>query len=236
MAARATFNPLTNPATAFAGKYTLILPATANSTILPCGDGFGTVIVDQGGHVTFTGTLADGTPVAQRALLSPNGEWPLYAPLYAGKGSLLSGVTFTSLALDDLTGHFRWTKPALPLAKYYPSGFDVPWTPVQGSRYTAPGTYRVVNITDGQVAFMGGNLTAPFTNHVTLSAANKVTNLDSNKLTLTFALPTGLLNGTAAVPGANSTILFKGAVHQKRELAAGFFLGTNQSGHVKFTR
>jgi hypothetical protein len=228
---RAVFHPVTNPATNYAGKYTLFFPGNPDPAASPGGDGFGTLTVDRGGNAIFTGTLADGTPVTQRVPLSITGDWPLYVPLYGGKGSLLSGVTFTNAPMDDLAGEFRWIKPALPLTKYYPGGF-AQRLPLSGSRYAALSTNAILDITGGLVTFSGGNLDTAFTNHVVLGARNTITNLDANKLTLTFVVPRGLFNGTVNIPGTDRTVLFKGAVHQTQNRAFGFFLGTNQSGQV----
>jgi hypothetical protein len=232
---RAMFNAVTNRATNFAGIYTLLLPGAAVDPTGPAGTGFGTLTVDLGGGVRFSGTLADGTLITQRGSLSQDGDWPLYAPLYGGKGSLLSKVTFTNDVTDDLSGEFAWTKPASTLTKIHPAGF-VHRTTLTGSRYTPPGTNSILPFTDGRVSFDGGNLEFAFTNHVTLGAGGRITNLDSNKLTLTVAPPSGLFTGVAGVPGVNKTIAFKGAVHQKQMRAAGFFLGTNQSGAMTLER
>ena len=84
----------------------------------------------------------------------------------------------------------------------------------------------------GAVAFTAGNLAAAFTNAVSYSDDNKVLNLAGNKLTLTISLPTGLFNGSVTAPGATRSTPFKGALFQKMDFGAGFFLGTNQSGRV----
>jgi predicted pyridoxine 5'-phosphate oxidase superfamily flavin-nucleotide-binding protein len=120
---RAVFNPVTNPATNFAGRYTVILPGDTNSAASPAGDGFGVLTVDRGGMGSFVGTLADGSPMMVKMPLSKEGGWPLYVALYGGKGSLLSAVTLTNLPTEDMEGEFRWIKPALAATRFYSNGF-----------------------------------------------------------------------------------------------------------------
>ena len=231
IAERAAFHPITNPATNFAGRYTVILPGDTDSAAAPGGDGIGVLTVNPAGLVNFTGTLADGTPVTQRVPLSSAGGWPLYAPLYRGKGSLLSAIALTNLFTGDLEGEFRWIKPAMVATRSYPDGF-AHRAALTGSRYVTPGSNKILNISDGSLTFSGGNLEASFTNHITLGAGNRITTSDGNPVTLKFAVPTGLANGTIGVPGTNKVLTFRGVVHQKQNRASGYFLGTDQSGRL----
>src|SRR5437763_5021902 len=96
---RAVFNSKTNPAP-WAGSYTLFFPGNADDPALPSGDGFGAVRVLPTGHARFVGTLADGARVSASATLSRHGLWPVYIPLYLGKGSLVSWLAFTHRAND----------------------------------------------------------------------------------------------------------------------------------------
>src|SRR5207253_992298 len=102
----------------------------------PAGDGFGTVKVDSGGHIQWSGVLADGTKVSQKTMLSKDGVWPLYVPLYNGGGSLLSWIKFDDGAAG---GPVVWLKPRGALTKYYPAGFTNAVLAV-GSLYTRPAT------------------------------------------------------------------------------------------------
>ena len=231
---RAVFNVRSNPAP-YVGKYTMVIPGSANPAASPGGDGFGAVTVSAAGKIQLTGALADGTSVTQAAAISKHGLWPLYVSLYRGQGSILSWITFTDAPADDLNGALSWIKPALPTAKYYPGGFTNE-TAASGSIYDPPigTTNRVLNFTNAQVVLNDGNLSQSITNIVALAANNKVTNLSSNKLTLTIVRPSGLINGTVMIPGTTRSVPFKGAVLQKSNAGYGHFLGTNQSGRVYF--
>ena len=228
---RATFHASTNPAP-YAGKYTLVLPSPAADEA-PGGDGFARVTVSAAGVVTLAGTLADGTKVSDSVTLSKAGAWPLYAPLYAGKGSVLSWMTFTNLAETDLAGALSWIRPAQPRAKFYTNGFAVQ-TDVVGSSYTSPAsrTNRMIEIENGLVTLTGGGLADALTNAISIAPNNKVTNLGTNKLSLTFTAATGLFSGKVLNPETGRTLTLQGAVLQKQNYGAGFFLGTEGGGRV----
>jgi cyclophilin family peptidyl-prolyl cis-trans isomerase len=234
IADRATFHAVTNKATNFAGKYTLLIPGAEDAAVQPGGDGFGTATIDLAGNVLFAGTLADGTTVAQRVPLSRDGRWPFYAPLYANKGSILGWITATNRETDDLNGSILWTKPKLTV-KYYPLGFTN-MTNVIGSRYVPMGTNRILAVTNVLLSFSGGNLTAAFSNDVTLTPPAKVTAVSTNnRLALTLTTASGLFNGTVTPPGTLKPIPFKGALLQKQTNGGGFFLGPSQGGRVTLT-
>jgi hypothetical protein len=143
----------------------------------------------------------------------------------------LSAVTLTNLPTEDMEGEFRWIKPALAATRFYSNGFARS-AALSGSRYVAPGTNNVLHLTEGLLTFSGGNLEVPFTNHITLGPGNKIASTELNKVTMTFALPTGQVSGTAAVPGASKVLSYRGVVHQKQQRASGFFLGTDQGGRM----
>lgn len=219
-------------ASPYQGKYTLLMEAAADA-----GNSFGRAQVNAKGKLTFQGTLADGTPITQSTTVSRTGDWPLYIALYGGKGSILSEVTVvTDPPPAALTGEVTWTKPALPAAKYYPAGFTNTLA-LEGSLYQPPGTNKVLQIDTGMVRFKRGGLSGAFTNLVTLGGNNKVTNLTTNQpLIMNLTLPLGLLNGTLTLTndGVRTKLSFKGALLQPQDFGAGFFLGSSQSGRVRF--
>lgn len=230
VAKRAVFDVRTNPAPQ-SGPYTLLLPIRGESGGIPGGVGFGRVRVDAGGRVQFNGSLADGSKLTQSSALSGDGEWPFFVPLYRGGGLALGWLTFTNLPADDLSGAMVWIRPPQPGARWFPDGFAVETT-ARGSRLQWGGSSQaILSFTNGLVIFEGGNLPRPFTNRIAV-AANAISNLESNRLTLSLAGSSGLFSGRATDPTGARTFRFDGAVHQKRDLGAGFFLGTNRSGSV----
>ena len=222
-------------------SYTLVIPGAADSTAQPGGDGFGSAFVGVFGNIQFNGTLADGTKIAQKSFLSVNNTWPFFASLYSGKGSILGWLTFTNdLTLnDDLGGQLSWFKLPQPRAKIYPAGFTLQTNAV-GSIYSpayfsATNGSTLLNFTNGLVVLENANLTQPITNRISISPKNKVTNLDSNKLSLTFATSSGLFHGNVVDPATLKNIAFSGALLQKQTNGFGFFLDNNQSGHMLLT-
>ena len=222
----------TNPCP-LAGKYTLLLPGLPGDTFVPGGTSYGTVGVDSNGVATLKGFLSDKTGAAQKVPLSKNGEWPLYIPLYSGKGSLLSWVAFTNRVNDDFHGLLNWSKPALPAAKYYPLGFTTNENTLVGARYAPPVgvTNKILQLTDATLTLGGVNLVQNYTNDLVLGLGGKVTNGGPNTTTLTFTPATGLFKGSLTPTNARA-IAFAGAVLQKGTNAAGFSLGTNHSARA----
>ena len=236
LAHRAVFNKTDNLAPQ-AGRYTLIVPGDdQDAANQPGGDSFGTVTVDAGGNVKFSGVLADGTKVSQKVPLSKNGWWPLFVPLYSGSGSILSWVIFVESSEASFTGVFNWIKPAQPNGKLYADGFTVQ-REFSGSSYRPPTNSldRVLLFSEGGVAFSAGSLAEGFENEVILGDNNKVSNLGINRLTLSITLSSGLFSGRVTPPGATRSVSFRGALHQKQNYGSGFFLGTDQSGWARFS-
>jgi len=229
---RAAFDARTNPAPQM-GRYTLVIPGAPGASNLPTGDGYGTFTIAGGGVVTFAGTLADGTVVAQSVAISKSGQWPLFVSLQAGGGSLLGWMQFADNPNDDVSGQLNWFRPAIKTSRLYPGGFAMT-SAAGGSLYHAPvgKTSRVLQITNGLDILFGGDLPGTVTNAVTLEPPSKVVNDGSNKLTHTFALPTGRFTGTLVDAVTKQHVTFNGVVQQKANYASGYFLGTNQSGRV----
>jgi hypothetical protein len=230
VAFRAVFDAKTNKAPQ-PGPYTLIIPGT-NSSVLPGGDSFGTLTMDTSGRLRFGGSMADGTKVSQATAISKYGDWPLYIPLYGGKGMLLSWYLFGS-PTNGVSGVLAWIKSGTK-SRYYSNEFGFS-TFSTGSRYVPPPRNgKVLGFAEGTVQLSSGELGHGITNSISIGANNRVTNLSSNKLSLVFTPSTGLFRGTVVDPaGAKSRpISFSGAVLQNTNAGRGFFLGTNQSGTV----
>jgi len=228
----AVFNARTNPAP-YAGNYTLFFPGQQGDPSLPAGNGFGTARVTSGGLVLFSGELADGTRVSQSATVSGQGLWPLYVPLYGSKGLLVSWLDFTNETSDDLTGLTSWIKPASVNTKYYAAGFTNQLQAL-GSTFVKPAVGGdILDLHQTSIAFTGGDLADAFANQISLGLSSRVSDLSSNRLSLSFSLSTGTFTGTVADPGTGKPLRFNGAVFQKANAGYGLSLGTNQSSSVE---
>jgi hypothetical protein len=117
--------------------------------------------------------------------------------------------------------------------KLFADGFTVATT-LSGFPYARPASGTpVLGFTDGHAIFTGPDLSPSITNDIAVSAASRVTNLSSNKLTLSFNLPTGTFRGTVADPTlATKRYTFSGVALQGTNVGRGYFLGATQSGTV----
>ena len=241
------------------GKYNCLLPSK-NQTVLthaqfPQGDGIGILSVSKNGNVTFKGNLADGSAFSASATLAKGYTLPIYASLYAKKGSL-SGLATLSLAdivnasaNSDLSAtDLLWLAPAAAVpakAKYYPAGWP---TGVKvdlfGANYRAPQKGDATSVFPGlgadnlltgnaTVQFADGKLAAPINKAVNITTKNKVTNAPATDKTfkLTLTASTGALKGNLTDDSGKKPA-FKGIVYQKGTIKGGFgyFLSTVPKG------
>lgn len=208
------------------GTYDIVIAATGNSSG-PAGDGFAIVNVDALGNVKVAGALADGTAISQGTTMSKDGDWPFYVPLYAKKGVILSWLTFADT--NNAAGNAAWFHP-VSSTKYYPQGFTNLYS-IDGSIFRKfPKGIAAMSLTNGTITLNGGNLLAPITNGVSISANNTFTVTSSNHLVLSLNATNGALTGAFIHPVTKATTTVKGVVIQSANEARGFFLGTNQSG------
>ncbi len=226
------------------GRYTMLIPGNSGDTNGGAGgDSFASVVVTKAGRVQMSGSLADGTSISQSAPISKNGRWPLYLPLYGGKGLLYSWVlvtpantdtnSITNSASSDLSGDLTWIKPPLPRAKVYPEGF-ANQTAVTGSTYTPPprGGQILSFSGNSSLTLAGGGLDQTITNQFTVGLLDHVVNQSGNPLSLFFTPANGRFNGSVVNPATKKRVVFKGVVLQSQNAASGYFLDGNQSGEA----
>ncbi|MCU0785646.1 MAG: hypothetical protein MUF81_16695, partial [Verrucomicrobia bacterium] len=231
-AKRSAYNTRLNPAPQ-AGNYTMIVPGQTNDLTGPMGTGYGTVRVYTSGMVRFAGALPDGTKVSQSTLLSPDGQWPLYAQLYSGYGLVMSWMTFTNLPQSDLNGDLSWIKQPNIRARYYPGGFINECEAV-GSVYVAPvGNNQVLNFGNSYMDFIGGNLMTNFSTPIVVGPRNY--QASGAGLTMKLSLSSGTFSGKTFDPATRKWLSFGGVVLQKLNAGYGYLLGTSQSSQVILT-
>jgi hypothetical protein len=220
-----------------AGRYTLTIPGDATGGGSPAGHSYGTVSVTKSGQVVFSGALSDGTRFNQASTVAQTGKWPVYVPLYSGHGALVSWLAFSDRADSDLAGQVNWIKSTGAKSRYYPDGFEVA-AGVVGSRFVKPGkSAPVIDPSAADILELtgGDDPTVQIADQILLGANNRVTDLNGNKLSLTFDLAGGSFKGSIANPDTLRRLSFNGVVLQKQNRGAGFFLGTTQSGAVSLS-
>ena len=207
----------TNPAPE-AGKYTMVMPGGTNAG-QPAGNGFGSVVVNPLGDVTFSGFLGDGTPLTAASVLSSEGQWPFYAPLYGGGGSILGWLAFTN---GSITGQLGWFKAAAPKARLYSAGFTN--TPdVVGSTYKYTNDAPALGFTTADLVVSGGDFGAGATNTIVLNDHTQATNF-------VFNPASGMFHTRVMDPETSKPVMVSGIVVQNEVSGAGFFMTTNGTG------
>ncbi len=173
--------------------------------------------------------LADGTKVSQKSMISKEGIWPLYVPLYKGGGSLLGWIQFAS---GSVGGGSVWVKSHDGISKYYPRGFTNA-VETTGSLYTPPSSgKRAMELSTGGMVFSDGGLSGPFTIAITMGLNNKVTPSNGGKLSVSIDTASGLFKGTTVIPGTTTPLPFQGVLLEDENTGAGFFLTSAKSGRV----
>jgi serpin B len=104
------------------GNYTMTLLTGSDGLVSPGYGSFGEVTVMANGGLSLAGLLSDGTVISQASAISTQGYWPLYVPLYAGKGELLGWINFTNQPSSRFNGTATWIKPGA-YGQYYTNGF-----------------------------------------------------------------------------------------------------------------
>jgi hypothetical protein len=218
----------------FAGQYTFIIPGSANATVGPFGISYGTLKVSSAGALTMAGSLADGTAVSESSAVSKQGYWPLYVNLYNGNGSLWGWCSFANHGVASAPA-LSWINAGnASKTAVYRSGFTNDQALLSGSYYVSSAEPSLAS-TNLQVTLDSSNPPVPLLKPVTLGAGGAITvstNGDIiNGLTLKITPATGMISGSFKNP-ANSmqTISINGVLLQDSTNAAGYFLGTNQSG------
>jgi hypothetical protein len=122
-----------------AAEYTMLLPPDTNSlppTNSPGGDSYA-LITNHAGTARITGSLADGTALAQTVPVSEGGYVPVYANLYSGKGLLLGWINLESIATNGVG--LTWIHPGTHSGLYTNGFTNVLMTnQIQLSQWTKP--------------------------------------------------------------------------------------------------
>jgi hypothetical protein len=208
-----TFNTITHPAP-YLGGYTLAVPGQDFAATFSMGNGYGSLKVDGAGNVKLSGVLADGTKITQSSQVSDDGTWPVFVPLYKGKGLLIGWISFANRTGDDLHGAINWIKQPDLLSHYYPSGFALAGDAL-GSIY-APPTALALSTQLSRLQSESGTSTV-------------VTSIKASATT-------GIFKGSILDKTTGKVSTFQGALLQKPDAGYGFVLEANQSLPILLTQ
>jgi hypothetical protein len=217
-------------------NYTLlIVPPTNAPTNMGFPTGYGyALIADQGGTVTLSGRLADGTAFSQTVPASQSNDVPVYVSLYARTGFLFGWLNLTNLDNTNAAYELMWIKgvPAHP-SLLFPDGFTN-ILPTTGSTWTNPG---VITLSPSNtLVISNASLGLDYT--VAIEDNNKLVNASNtpaNSLTGTINLKTGLLHVAFGNGDGNSTTQGYGAMLQDTTNAGGFFVTKTNAGSIFLT-
>jgi len=229
-----------------AGTYTLLIPPDpipTPGTDIPQGVGYCRLVVSSKGTVRLAGRLADSTSVGVSAYIAPDGSFPVYARLYGGKGFLYGVLKFETVTISgsesDLDGVLQWQKPASKNQNaMFPAGFATTSGAI-GSAYLATRNLKKAESHldaedyEGTVSLANGDLSAPIDDQVALVGPGLFRELTAkDPLVIRVDTNTGIFTGAFLDPATNSVRRLRGAVFQKRALAAGSFINHSTSGSV----
>ena len=203
----AAFNAKTNPAP-YLGSYTLEIPGLDVLSPFSLGNSFGSVRVDGSGNAKLAGVLADGSKISQSAPLTRDGTWPLFTPLYHGRGLVMGWISFTNRAGDDLHGVVNWIKLPSLKARYYPWGLAVQSDAVGSAYLAATQQPLLLSAVQVQLGLAGSDILV---------------------MRLKLSPRTGIFKGTMLNLQGGRPVAFQGALLQKLNTGYGFVMATNQS-------
>jgi hypothetical protein len=214
----------------FAGRYTMFALADTNSPG-PAGHSMATPVVSTSGTMTLSGTLADGTKLAQVGIVSRDGHWPLYQPLYGSRGLVSGWLDFTGDPGVGLAGQLHWIKPTVTGDKLYPGGFTN--TPSAfGSLYSMSAMTNFLATNTTACLAVSGLTPEPQTNCLASVARN--TFAGPGVKTLKVDLSTGLWNGNYTNSMTGRILPIKFTFLLPAGAGCGFVLETNASAAINW--
>ena len=220
------------------GKFTVTLPPKDPSfqppgfTVAdyPQGHGYGTITVSKAGKVTFSGVLADATPVMISSALAKDKTCPLFTQLYSKAGFFSAQIVLNHADSDsDLSAvNVLWSRPFLS-GQWYPFGWpEVIKTDLFGAMYAVPPGASILSslnntsLANAALSCTGGDLASPLNKDMNITKADTVTTDVTFTLKITRA--TGAFGGiftSVAADGSTTRPAFNGIVYQKGALAGG---------------
>ncbi len=197
------------------------------------------------GTVSLIGHLGDGTAFSQSVPISEGGYIPLYVSLYSRVGSLLGWLEITNNPSNTppqtiLGSSISWIKESSNPRTLYAGGFTNTNITLLASIYVPPqrGAQILTNLTNGTLIISNGNLTTNLIYGSLVFEGDKLVSTSpdanpTNELTSVLTPSTGILTLTFRPTGSHHSITATGVILPAATgtNAAGWFLGTNQSGY-----
>jgi Divergent InlB B-repeat domain len=226
------------------GLYTVALRATARQpgASIPDGTGWGLARIGRDGCGRVIFVLGDGTRASAGIVISEDGSWPVFVPLYRSTGWLGGTGTFQDVTnVSDAAGDLSWWKPE-PGGTIHPGAFDATvaliackYTPAARG-YCAFAFENVAGNAEWRAEL--GGLLAPLRQIITIDPLDFAAPIspDTAQLNLRINRTNGTITGSFLHPDLGQTVKFSGAILQKPARAAGHFTGGNRTGTITLAR
>lgn len=215
--------------------------APVNSPGVPAGSGFAIVRELKRSRALLVGVLPDGTAFTKGSVINGDKRMDFFTPLYKDKSGSLGGkLAFADNGdIDGDAGtSTAWKKAAQPRDTRFARGFSTTLTPF-GGKYTLPAKGQPpITVPVGKAllaTFDRGGLFAPLSTKFTFAGAKPMSDpiTDSARAKAKFDARAGLVTGSF-IPTRKS-VKYRGLIVQRDQQAAGFFLGTADTGSVVMT-
>jgi hypothetical protein len=216
-------------------RFTLRMERDLSEATSPRGFGYATMVIDAVGAVNITGSLPDGRPFTMSSILSRNGRVPLYGSMISGAASLAGSLQIESTADTDLSGSVRWQKPARAGDRIHPEALNTLRT-LRGSLYTPPSadmpavTFGTIENRADLALDDGGLFEEVRATLQVLPRAIAIVRGNPANFKVTINPANGRFTGTFVAPETAVVRKINGVVLQKQHSAAGYFLGSDESG------
>ena len=232
-----------NKTDALKGYYTFSIAQTDfDPTVLPEGEGYGSLTVPDNGVVTVAGKLSDGSGFTTSSFVGQAGQVLLYSPLYQNRGSFAGAIAITAGSIESIPGEIipMWSKgpPLLNSTdRIYKQGFSAAEMRVLGGKYVQPAPGGLLmNLAPGSgnaalVFFAAGlqhaegsapDVAVTVSNASTKGTTNAAsvpspTSVQNNgKVTISLTSSTGLFTGKFTVPAVDGfparTVSYQGMI------------------------
>lgn len=230
----------TNPASGYAGTYTLSLPPDPKSIGgMTNGYGYGTLTIASNGTATVAGITADGQVFTQSTSLVNSNEWPLFVQLYPYNKTNYGGMI---LAYSDTLNDYEpptvvYIKAVNPPGiSNYTSGFTN-YIAITNSVFTVPTASApavLPHLLLGSISFIGGGQATNFSSYIFADEDGSVYTYNAN-ISLKFGKD-GTFSGKFPLNNDPANLhkptSFSGVVLQCSTNGMGSFMGPSGAGTV----
>ena len=190
------------PAT-LAGRFHVKVDPSAS----PTGNSYAVITTARAGAASAAFALADGSVVTWSGVMGANGQLPVFALLYGGKGSVSSPMMVDGGTRTVGSTTVRWFRPPAFADKQFPAGFEYDALAASGLAYTAPvpSNARVMGLTSSSAtARWSGDDVSARSQAISINLGNTIAiTSPTDALSLAVTASTGLWTGSFKIPGSS---------------------------------